>query len=104
MVFLNNKTIEEKIRLAKSCDDEKTQKKLARSYDIKVRTALAKNSQLTTSVANSLLFDPSINVSFHASMNSSCTQKRVFLQEDLSHKCVGCEIDELVADCNNCNI
>jgi len=102
MVYLNTKTIEEKIKLAKTVEDREIQDKLSRSYIINVRRALAKNNLLCSKVANTLLYDPSVNVSFLASNNPNCTKKRVFSSEDLNHKCVKCNMDELNMNCNNC--
>ncbi|WP_321312497.1 hypothetical protein [Halarcobacter sp.] len=104
MVFLKTKTIEEKIRLAKTSSDKKIQTQLSRSYQINVRRALAKNQSLCPELANSLLYDPSTNVAFHASNNPNCTKKRAFLAEDLAHKCVKCDVDELIIDCDNCHL
>lgn len=102
MTILSSLAVEEKIKLAKNCQDESTQKALSRSYNINIRKALAKNKFLSVKIANSLAFDPSLNVSFHASNNSNCTKKRSFSPEALTNKCIVCEIDELILDCNSC--
>lgn len=98
---LSNDIIEE-IKLAKNCKELTTQSRLARSVNINVRRALAKNKFLDTQVANRLLFDPSANISYLAQKNKNCTIKREFLREDLDNLCVICEKDELVMDCSRC--
>ncbi len=103
MVFITKQEIKAEIKKAKDCRDISTQKELANSYYINVRRALAKNPYLNSSIANKLLLDPSINVSYRVSKNSNCTNKREFPIELLDHKCITCEVDELVLDCENCH-
>ncbi len=103
MIFITKKSITDEIKKAKDCRDLSTQKELSDSYNINVRRALAKNPYLNSSIADKLLFDPSINVSYRVSKNSNCTKKREFPIEFLNHKCITCEVDELVLDCENCH-
>ncbi len=101
MSILDKKLIDE-IVLAKNCKEFEYQKLLLTSRSLNVRKALAKNPYLDTTIANKLLFDPSLNVSYRASKNKNCTIKREFKAKDLENKCVICEIDELKLNCQQC--
>jgi len=96
--------MDEEIRLAKSTESLDTQCELMYSCNINVRRALAKNPHLKDTVASLLIFDPCLNVSYLVSENKCCSQSRDFSEEDLMHKCIKCDIDELELDCSKCNI
>ncbi|RXJ68468.1 hypothetical protein CRV08_06455 [Halarcobacter ebronensis] len=67
-----------------------------------VRRAVARNSNINTEIANKLLMDPVMNVSYMASLHPKCTNERVFPEEHLT-SCVMCERDERELICDNCN-
>jgi len=102
MVFLSGKSSLEKIKLAKESEEKLVQIELINSCDVNVRKALTKNPYLDTLAANILAFDPSLNVSYHASKHRNCTYKREFSLENLENKCVLCEKDELTLNCDTC--
>lgn len=98
---INEKTIFEQIKVAIASDNINTLRILSNSEHMNVRRALAKNNNIDAFIANKLLFDPVLNVSYIASLNPNITQKRVF-DEKILTQCVKCDVDELKLDCNNC--
>ncbi|RXJ68462.1 hypothetical protein CRV08_06420 [Halarcobacter ebronensis] len=95
------KTEMELIQLAITSDDLKLLEVLFKSEKMNVRRALARNKNIDATLANKLLFDPVLNVSYIASFNPNTTQKREF-DEDMITPCVKCSIDERKLDCLNC--
>lgn len=78
------------------------QKRLSSHPSLIVRRALAKNQTIHSEIANKLLFDITVNVSYAASKNRNCTKERNFRDDDKVHPCVICEKDELNIDCTSC--
>ena len=66
-----------------------------------VRRAVARNENINSIIANNLLMDPVMNVSYMASLHPKCTEERVFPEEKLT-SCVICERDERKLICNTC--
>ena len=97
----NEKTIIELIHLAATSDDLELLRILFKSEKMNVRRALARNKNIDSALANSLLYDPVLNVSYIASFNPKITQKREFDEKELT-SCVKCQIDERELDCLNC--
>jgi len=92
----------EQLNRAFESSDIKELKKLKDSHDMRVRRAVAKNTNIDTSIANELLYDPVLNVSYMASLNPNCTLKRSFSNVNLNNKCILCDEDERYIDCVNC--
>lgn len=98
---LNEKTVVELIHIAATSSDTKTLKNLCNNTNMNVRRALARNENIDSFIANKLLYDPVLNVSYLASFHPKITQKRVF-DDNLLTTCVKCTIDERKLDCINC--
>ncbi|WP_320035616.1 hypothetical protein [Halarcobacter sp.] len=92
------------IHQALNSTDLKLLKKLSNSKSIGVRRSLAQNSALNTEIANSLAYDPVLNVSYMATLHENCTVTREFRESDLAHKCIVCTVDERHLDCSKCDI
>lgn len=101
MSFLEKSDIE-LIQIAVSSSDIKTLKGLVNSKNMNVRRALARNKNIDAFIANKLLFDPVLNISYLASLNPNTTQKRVF-DKNILTACVKCDIDERKLDCLSCS-
>ena len=91
----------ENIHLAMVSNDLELLDKLVDSKSMNTRRALARNKNANSTIINKLLFDPVLNVSYIASLNSNRTQNRIF-DEHLITSCVKCEVDERKLDCINC--
>lgn len=77
---------------------------LGKLYDcesMNVRRAVARNINITTEIADKLVLDPVLNVSYMASKNPKATLKREFDKDTLNY-CVLCEEDERYMDCSKC--
>ncbi len=91
----------EDIHLAMISDDLELLSILADSKSMNTRRALARNININSEIANRLLFDPVLNVSYIASLNSNRTKYRSFDEDSITF-CVKCEEDERNLDCLNC--
>lgn len=89
------------IQLALVSNDLKLLNKLSESKSMNTRRALARNRNINSSIANKLLFDPVLNVSYIASLNINRTINRSFNPSSIT-TCVKCEVDERKLDCVNC--
>ena len=77
-----NDTIHTKIELAKSKNSKKLWKSLINDTNLDVRVAVAKNTTVPSEIINLLLYDPTANVSYIASMNPNCTEIRDFTDKE----------------------
>ncbi len=75
--------------------------KLHDCSSMNVRRAVARNTNITTEIANKLVNDPVLNVSFMASKNPKASIKKDFDENSLNH-CVLCEEDERNMNCSQC--
>lgn len=76
---------------------------LHKSSYMNVRRAVARNKNIDSKIANNLLFDPVLNVSYAASLNPKCSMERRFADDTIT-VCVCCEKDERKLDCVACEI
>jgi len=74
---------------------------LHKSQYMNVRRAVAKNININSDTANSLILDPVLNVSYMASENPNCSIKREFCQNSIT-VCVECLEDERNLNCKAC--
>ncbi len=75
------------INIAVHTADEKVLETLSKSFNWKVRRAVARNTSTPQEVIDSLVFDPSFNVSYIA--NKRCTNPREEFNES-NNPCVCC--------------
>lgn len=94
-------SLNEILETAKNSKDLSSLKSLLNTKSMIVRRALARNEHIDETMANTLAFDPVLNVSYMATKNPNCTIKRDFSTYKLSN-CVLCEKDERELDCVNC--
>lgn len=87
--------------LAENSSNEQELSKLANTTYMNVRRAVARNRNITQNIANMLVNDPVLNVSYMAAKNSKSTTQRVFNKESLTD-CIQCEIREKELNCTNC--
>ncbi|QDF27527.1 hypothetical protein [Halarcobacter anaerophilus] len=92
----------EQLNRAFESDNIDELRSLHESPDMNIRRAVAKNSNIDSDIANDLLYDPVLNVSYMASLNPKCTISRNFCNVKLT-KCVVCKKDERNLDCLECN-
>ena len=95
------KSIKEQLSIAKETNCENILYGLHDSQYMNVRRAVARNSNITTTIANILSVDPVLNVSYMASLNPKCTNTRDFSYMNISD-CIICEKDERYLDCTSC--
>lgn len=100
MSALDSKSLNELLQLAFGSDVEVLEE-LAKSRYVNVRRAVAKNSRISTDIANLLVKDPVLNVCYMASKNPKCSLKRDF--SHINDKCVLCTKDERFMNCSGCN-
>lgn len=102
-LFVDNQNLSviELINLALISTHENEHNLLVNNKDVNVRRSLAKNINISEEIANKLILDPVLNVSFVASKNPNCTLKREF-KTTLLTKCVLCNLDENSINCINC--
>ena len=98
---INEMSLNEKLERAKSSSNLDELKKLVSETSMIVRRAIARNTNISSDIANSLAFDPVLNVSYMAVKNPKCTITRSFEEKNLIN-CVTCEKDERHIDCVNC--
>jgi len=94
-------SLNEKLDIAKTSDNLDELKTLVDCESMLVRRAIARNKNIDEEIANLLAFDPVLNVSYMASNNPNCTQKRDFSNYSLVG-CVVCDKDERELNCVEC--
>jgi len=94
-------TLNEKLDIAKTSENLDELKTLVDCESMLVRRAIARNKNIDEEIANLLAFDPVLNVSYMASNNPNCTQKRDFSNYSLVG-CVVCDKDERELNCVEC--
>ena len=99
--MITQKSQKEQLNIAKNTSCEKILYSLHDSQYMNVRRVVARNSNITTIIANRLAVDPVLNVSYMAIQNKKCTSKRDFSHLTLPD-CVMCEKDEQSLDCVVC--
>ena len=87
--------------LAKESNDTKILEQLAHNVDATIRRAVARNINTPSGILSQLANDPVLNVSYMASSNPKCSEKREF--SDTSNPCISCEKDERTMVCVNCS-
>lgn len=97
------KSKEELLEIAKNSICEIELGHLQHSIYMNVRRAVARNTSITTEIANNLSQDPVLNVSYMAVKNYKSTHKRNFSYTHIS-TCIKCEIDERDLECTICEI
>lgn len=90
----------ELLHLAKTSTELNVLYDLHKSPNMNIRRAVARNKNITESIANKLVSDPVLNVSYMASLNPNCTSKREF--NTPLDGCVICEEDEREIYCVDC--
>lgn len=98
---LKLKSKEEQLEIAKSTSCPIELKSLHLSQYMNVRRAVARNTNICTQVANTLAYDPVLNVSYMALKNPKSTVKRSFDKKNITF-CVICENDERTLNCLEC--
>jgi len=98
---LKSKSKAEQLDIAKSTTCPKELKMLFESPYMNVRRAVARNIHICTEVANELVHDPVLNVSYMAFQNPNSTLSRNFCEKIIT-SCVVCEKDEREVDCTVC--
>ncbi|MEA1915470.1 MAG: hypothetical protein U9N30_09150 [Campylobacterota bacterium] len=98
--MIPDKTYNEQLQLARQSTDDNILSKLIRSPLMRMRRALARNSNLSAQKIDALAHDPVLNVSYLAVKHPKCTIKREF-DFHLS-PCVTCDIAEHTVDCTAC--
>lgn len=97
---LTNNLKKSPLHLAKESNDPKVLAKLASSFDILVRRAVARNPHTSSDILSLLSYDPVMNVSFMASSNPNCSDQREF--SDTLNPCISCKQDERDISCLDC--
>lgn len=92
--------IDKQLELAINCDDIEVLRQLQSSQYMNVRRAVARNSNIDSKIADTLINDPVLNVSYMAKMSCKASINRDFKEE--LNKCVLCEKCELGLDCLQC--
>jgi len=100
-----NEEIEFVLEAAKSKNSMRLQE-LSNSFYTNVRKAVARNSNTSKQVINHMAqTEKASSVLYWLLKNPTCSSTRAICEEDLSHKCVTCEISELnlYKECVTCN-
>ena len=100
-----NEEIEFVLEAAKSKNSGRLQE-LSNSFYSNVRKAVARNQNTSQQVINYMAqTEKASSVLYWLLKNPVCNSTRVMCEEDLSHKCVTCEISELnlYKECSTCN-
>ena len=87
--------------LAKESNDSKILEQLAHNVDATIRRAVARNLNTPSGILSQLANDPVMNVSYMASLNPHCYDKREF--SDTSNPCISCVKDERTMVCVDCS-
>lgn len=94
--------VNEQINLAIESNDKNILEILSTSKMPNVRRALSKNNSISSKIADTLVFDPVLNVSYIANQNPNCTQTRDFKDIVLT-QCIICDKDERNMNCSSCS-
>ncbi|MGB0989888.1 MAG: hypothetical protein ACPGUI_03560 [Halarcobacter sp.] len=97
---LLRRPLEEQLELANSTSCEDLLWELHRSPYMNVRRAVARNSHIDSKIADNLIADPVLNVSYMAKLSSKASTNREF--KAALTDCVVCEKCELGIDCLEC--
>lgn len=89
---MSNRELELK---AFSTRDFREQKLLSNHVSSSIRRNLALNKNLNYKIANYLLEDCVVNVSYVASKNPNTTKKRNFSDYEINHRCISCTIVDI---------
>lgn len=100
MNMLKKRSQKELLHIAKTTSSLEELFELHLSPNMNIRRAVARNTNISAQLANKLVRDPVLNVSYMANLNPNTTFKREFKSE-LSG-CVICEKDERNIECTNC--
>ncbi|AXH11053.1 hypothetical protein [Halarcobacter bivalviorum] len=92
--------LEEQLLLAKTTTDKSLLWELHKSPYMNVRRAVARNSNIDSDIADNLIADPVLNVSYMAKLSSKATKNREF--RTTLTDCVLCEKSELDLNCIEC--
>ncbi|RXK06592.1 hypothetical protein [Halarcobacter bivalviorum] len=92
--------LEEQLLLAKTTTDKSLLWELHKSPYMNVRRAVARNSNIDSDIADNLIADPVLNVSYMAKLSSKATKDREF--RTTLTDCVLCEKSELDLNCIEC--
>ena len=95
-----SKPLEEQLELAVNCNDYKLLWELHKSPYMNVRRAVARNKYINSKIADDLLNDPVLNVSYMARLSNKTTINKKF--DTNFTKCVLCEVSELDLNCMDC--
>ncbi len=98
---MNFKSKKEQLDIAKTTTCPNILEKLHNSQYMNVRRAVARNLNISTQVANTLVTDPVLNVSYMALKNPKSTVNRDLCNRSIVG-CVVCEKDERELDCTTC--
>ena len=98
---LLRRPLEEQLELANSTASEDLLWELHRSPYMNVRRAVARNSHINSKIADRLISDPVLNVSYMAKLSSKASTDREF--KTTLTKCVLCEKSELNLNCTECD-
>jgi len=90
-------TYEEQLAKATSSSNIEELSMLCESSYMNVRRAVARNRNIDSVIANTLVRDPVLNVSYMAAQNPNCT-----ITKDYICECVKCEKDERELECTDC--
>lgn len=93
-------SIEKQLELAINCSDLDILWELHKSPYMNVRRAVARNKNIDTKIANELIADPVLNVSYMAKLSCKSSEEKNFECE--LNECVLCEKSELGLDCLDC--
>ena len=97
---LLQRPLEEQLELASRTSSEDQLWELHTSPYMNVRRAVARNNNINSEIADILITDPVLNVSYMAKISSKATTTREFNFK--LTQCVLCEKDELTLDCLKC--
>lgn len=92
--------LEEQLLLAKTTTDKSLLWELHKSPYMNVRRAVARNSNIDSDIADNLIADPVLNVSYMAKLSSKATRDREF--KTILTDCVLCDKCEIGLDCLEC--
>lgn len=94
------KPLEEQLELASTTSNANYLWELHNSPYMNVRRAVARNSSINSRIADKLIYDPVLNVSYMAKMSKKATKTREFKMK--LTQCVLCEKSELGLNCGDC--
>lgn len=95
------KSKKEQLEIATTSNELSVLEQLRKSPYMNVRRAVARNKNISSTIADVLAYDPVLNVSFMALKNPKSTVNRD-LCDDCFSICVLCEKDERYLECKDC--